>query len=162
LQGKHHGFLLRGGMFVSVDFPGADYTDLWKINDYGQMAGRYRTTGNEKFHLFVLSGGNFLPLPDFAGAAQMAPTSVAGNHSGFNGNGDLVTAYCDSTPVQKNNFNANMLSSMHGLLLSGGVYAPIDFPGAQGTAAFGINDSGVIVGCYVDPSGSLHGFLRSP
>jgi hypothetical protein len=126
------------------------------------MAGRYRTTGNQKFHLFLLNGGNFIPLPDFPGAAQMAPTSVAGNHSGLNGNGDVVTTYCDSTPVQNNNFNANMLSNVHGLLLRGGMYSPIDFPGALGTTAFGINDSGVVVGCYVDETGSLHGFLRLP
>jgi uncharacterized membrane protein len=162
LQGKHHGFLFSGGVYTSIDFPGSDYTEVWKINDHGLMAGRYRTTGNEKFHLFLLSGGNFIPLPDFAGAAQMAPTSVAGNHSGLNGNGDVVTTYCDSTPVQNNNFNANMLSNMHGLLLSGGLYTTIDFPSALGTTAFGINDSGVVVGCYVDATGSLHGLLRAP
>jgi len=162
LQGKHHGFVLSGGLFRSVDFPGAAYTDLWKINDHGQMAGRYRTSGNEKFHLFLLSGGNFIPLPDFPGAAQMAPTVPSANHSGLNGNGDLVTSYCDSTPVQNNNLNANMFSNLHGLLLSGGVYTTIDFPDAKGTAAFGINDNGVVVGCYVSANGSLHGFMRSP
>lgn len=162
LQGKHHGFVLSGGLFTSVDFPGAAYTDLWKINDLRQIAGRYRTSGNEKFHLFLLSGGNFIPLPDFPGAAQMAPTVPSSNHSGLNGNGDLVTSYCDSTPVQNNNLNANMFSNLHGLLMSGGVYTSIDFPGANGTAAFGINDSGVIVGCFADPTGSLHGFLRLP
>jgi uncharacterized membrane protein len=164
LQGmqKHHGFLLSGWAFISVDFPGAAYTDLQKINDHGQIAGRYRTSGNEKFHVFLLSDGNFIPLPDFPGAAQMAPTVPSANHSGLNGNGDLATSYCDSTPVQNNNLNANMLSNLHGLLLSGGLYTTIDFPGANGTAAFGINDSGVIVGCYADPTGSFHGFLRLP
>jgi uncharacterized membrane protein len=162
LQGKHHGFLFSGGVFTSIDFPGSDYTDLWKINDHGQIAGRYRTSGNEKFHVFLLSGGNFIPSPDFPGAAQMAPTVASGNHSGFNGNGDLVTSYCDSTPVQNNNLNANALSNLHGLLLSAGVYTTIDFPNATGTFAFGINDLGVIVGGYADSSGSLHGFLRLP
>jgi uncharacterized membrane protein len=162
LQGKHHGFVFSGGMYTSMDFPGSDYTDLWKINDQGQIAGRYRTSGNEKFHLFLFSGGNFLALPDFAGAAQMAPTVPSSNHSGFNGNGDLATSYCDSTPVQNNNLNANMFSNLHGLLLSGGIYTPIDFPGATGTLAFGINDGGAIVGCYLDPSTGIHGFLRTP
>jgi uncharacterized membrane protein len=161
-QGKHHGFLLRSGVFTSIDFPNSAYTDVWKINDSGQIVGRYQTSGNEKFHLFLWTGGSFVSLPDFAGAAQMAPTSVCSHHSGMNGAGDIVTAYADATPVQNNNFNQNMLGNLHGLLLSEGVYTTFDFPGAHGTAAFGINDHGVIVGSYQDSFGRFHGYLRTP
>jgi uncharacterized membrane protein len=162
LQGKHHGFVFSGGVYTSLDFPNSDYTDLWKINDRGQMAGRYRTSGSEKFHLFLLSGGTFLPVPDYAEASQMAPTVPASHHSGLNGNCDLVTSYSDSKPVQNNNLNVNMILSLHGLLWSRGSYIPIDFPGATGTLAFGINDSGAIVGCYLDPATGIHGFVRTP
>jgi hypothetical protein len=34
-----------------------------------------------------------------------------------------------------------------------------DFPGAQHTRAFGINDVGEIVGEYVDSNGRTHGFI---
>ena len=161
-QGKHRGFLLRNGVFTSIDFPGSDYTDTWKINDSGQIAGRYRTSGNEKFHLFLWNNGNFVSVPDFANAAQMAPTSVCSHHSGSNGAGDIVTCFVDSTPVQNNGgFNQNMLENLHGLLWSGGAYTVIDVPGASTTLAFGVNDAGVIVGAYFDSTG-VHGYLRTP
>ena len=161
-QGKHHGFLLRGGVFTSIDFPGSAHTDVWKINDSGLIVGRYQSSGNEKFHLFLLSGAGFIAIGDFAEAAQMSPTSVCSHHSGLNGAGDIVTAYADDTPVQKNNFNANMLGNLHGLLLTGGVYTPVEVPGAIGTVAFGINDGGHIVGSYQDAGGRFHGYLRTP
>lgn len=162
-QGKHHGFLLRDGVYTTIDFPGSAYTDVWSITDSGQIAGRYHSSGNEKFHLFVWTAGSFVEIPDFAGAAQMSPTSISSHHSEMNGAGDIVTSYADSTPVQNNGgFNQNMLDSLHGLLLSGGIYTTIDFPGARGTAGFGINDDGVIVGAYQDLNGRFHGYVRTP
>ena len=38
-------------------------------------------------------------------------------------------------------------------------YERIDYPGAEGTRAEGINDSGQIVGWYTDAGGANHGFL---
>jgi len=162
-QGKHRGFLLRDGVFTSIDFPDSDFTDVWKINDSGQIAGRYRTSGSKKFHLFLWTDGNFVSLPDYADAAQMAPTSLYSRHGGMNGAGAIVTGYCDAKPVQQNgSFNDNMLSNAHGLLWSGGVYTPIDFPDAKFTVAYGINDGGAIVGGYQDANGAIHGYLRMP
>ena len=43
---------------------------------------------------------------------------------------------------------------LHGFLLAKGVegpFTPIDFPGAPGTGATGINDRGQIVGIYENP-----------
>jgi hypothetical protein len=48
----------------------------------------------------------------------------------------------------------------HGFLLSGGEFTSIDFPGASGTVASGINPRGDIVGFYVS-AGVGHGFLLS-
>jgi hypothetical protein len=39
-------------------------------------------------------------------------------------------------------------------------FTSLDFPGALATKAFGINDSGQIVGTYRDASGMDHGFIR--
>ncbi len=37
-----HGFLLSGGVYISMDFPcSAADTEPWKINDSGEIAGRY-------------------------------------------------------------------------------------------------------------------------
>ena len=51
--------------------------------------------------------------------------------------------------------------TVHGFLLSRGVFTTIDFPGATVTQARGINPGGDIVGWYIDSSGKTHGFLRS-
>ena len=41
-------------------------------------------------------------------------------------------------------------------------FTQIDVPGSDGTLAFGINDSGQIVGYYQDADGYFHGFLATP
>jgi uncharacterized membrane protein len=48
----------------------------------------------------------------------------------------------------------------HGFLLSGGVFTTINGPDASGTEAYGINNSGQIVGNYTD-SEINYGFLLS-
>lgn len=50
----------------------------------------------------------------------------------------------------------------HGFLLSNGVFASFDFPGAILTDAAGINPGGIIVGVYVDSANVVHGFIRTP
>ena len=52
---------------------------------------------------------------------------------------------------------AALAASASGLALS---FASIDFPGAAGTVANGINAQGDIVGEYIDAGGKSHGFLR--
>jgi probable HAF family extracellular repeat protein len=49
--------------------------------------------------------------------------------------------------------------AQHGFLLDKDVFTPIDFPGAAGAAAFGINNRGQIVGLFGDTAGAEHGFL---
>jgi probable HAF family extracellular repeat protein len=46
-------------------------------------------------------------------------------------------------------------------LVSGGVYTPLDVPGSISTDAYGINNSGQIVGEYRDAQYKAHGFLLS-
>ena len=46
--------------------------------------------------------------------------------------------------------------------MSGATFTSFDFPGAQGTDAFGINSAGQIVGGYFAADGSRHGFLAQP
>lgn len=163
-RGKQHGFVLSGGIFTTIDFPDSDCTGTWKINDSGEIAGRYQTGGDSKFHLFLLADGVFTSIEDYPGAAQMAPTAACAFHGGLNNSGDIVAAYMDASgnlTLSRNN-NANTLERTHGLLLSEGVFTPIDFPGANCTVAWGISDKGVIVGAYLDSAGTFHGFSRNP
>jgi probable HAF family extracellular repeat protein len=68
----------------------------------------------------------------------------------INNAGQIVGEYIDSS------------NHLHGFLLSGGTYSPIDDPLATpiaGTSAYGINGSGQIVGKYTDSMNHTHGFL---
>src|SRR5262249_7946957 len=70
---------------------------------------------------------------------------------GVNNAGQIVGSYIDSS------------NHLHGFLLSGGVYPPLDDPlaGSSGTAANAINASGQIVGRYTDAANHVHGYLLS-
>jgi hypothetical protein len=49
----------------------------------------------------------------------------------------------------------------HGFLYTGGSFTSIDVPGPVDTPAFGINNSGDIVGSF-DDARTTHGFLATP
>lgn len=158
--GNQHGFLLSGGAYTSIDFPGAIYTELWRINDFGEILGRYLNPDGS-FHLFLLNNGIFTPVPDVPGATETAfgITFVGG----LNRQGAIVSDYCGQAPCPFGSADFFSLpGSTHGFLLRDGAYTTIDFPGAGNTVAFGINDAGEIVGGYFNPDGHDHGFLRTP
>jgi hypothetical protein len=67
---------------------------------------------------------------------------------GINDGGEIVGFYRDAGNVQ------------HGFLLTGGVYTPIDVPGAATTQANGINNAGVIAG-YSTTGGTTSGYVRT-
>lgn len=156
-----HGFLLSGGVFTPIDFPGAAaFTQAWKINDGGEIAGRYQG-GDGKHHVFTLTNGSFSAVPDFPGALQVAPGNF-NEDGGLNNVGDIVSTYCNSNPCTGFGALEFGVTDEHGFLLSGGVFTTIDFPGAVSTEPLGVNDSGYIVGFYGDTSLRAHGFLRTP
>jgi hypothetical protein len=148
-----HGFLLSGGVYTSIDFPGsAAFTQAWKINDSGEIVGRYEDANDNKHHMFVLSNGSLTSIPDVPGAFDTAVVE----DGGLNKAGHIVSQYCSFKSCSL--FNGGI----HGFLLSGGVYTTFDFPGAIGTTAFGLNSFDDIVGAYADSSGVFHGYRRTP
>jgi uncharacterized membrane protein len=149
-----HGFLLRRAVFSSIDFPGATYTEAWRINDNGQIVGRYKDArGN--FHAYMRTNANFTSI-DYPGATQTAMGDV-GLMGGLNNKGELVSGYCSSS----SSCEVGSTGALHGFLLRAGSFTSLDIPGATGTAAFGINDQGDIVGGYTDANSRVHGFLRT-
>jgi uncharacterized membrane protein len=153
-----HGFLLQSGAYTSIDFPGADnFTEAWRVNDGGEIFGRYEGTTDGKYHLFVLSNGQFTSVPDVPGSVQTAPGSFS-EIGGLSGTGDIVSQYCSATSCAL----FNSVGDLHAFLLSGGVYTAIDFPGAPETLGFGVNSSDDVVGGYQDATGAIHGYLRTP
>ncbi|MGB6785960.1 MAG: hypothetical protein WBE60_08805, partial [Nitrosotalea sp.] len=65
----------------------------------------------------------------------------------INNAGQIVGNYIDS------------VGHYHGFLLASGNYTPIDYPGENSTAPYGINNAGQIVGYYYNNLENNHGFL---
>jgi uncharacterized membrane protein len=144
--GNVHGFMLAGGAFTAIDFPGAIRTNVWGINPRGQIVGGY-TGADGQNHLFLLGDGEFTRI-------ELPPTwSISLGGGGINSRGDIVSFYCDTAPCT--------ITSAHGFLLSNNEFTSIDLFGAAATGASGISADGDIVGEYIDVSGSEHGFLLS-
>jgi probable HAF family extracellular repeat protein len=130
--------------FTSIDFPGGTLTSTRGINNHGDIVGAYRI--NPPRHALLIKDRNFIPL---------AQTTVLG------------TNYSDAF---KSNDRGNVVGEFigddgftHGFLLRQGVVTTLDFPGASDTFAFGINESGTVVGYWdlLDAGGNVlayHGF----
>ena len=152
-----HGFLMDNGNLSTIDFPDSFATSAVRINARGQIVGGYSDVSNARpitpLRGFLLQDGVFTKIK--------APDATETLPQGINDRGQIVGAYVDAT------------GTIHGFLLDKGVFTTIDPPataipgivrgfasGARlGSAAFGINNRGQIVGFYADTGGRIHGYL---
>ena len=151
--GAWHGFLWYRGAatYDIVAFPGAVLTEPLGIYDQHSLVGRYSKSGPPYvWEGFLMKGspglsGSYTPI-NFPGALATHATDI-------NANGVIIGWYVDS---------ANLT---HGFVLMDGSFSTIDFPGAPAgtTLAYGLDDTGQIVGQYTDPlGGGILGFLATP
>ncbi|MFZ0814714.1 MAG: glycoside hydrolase domain-containing protein [Candidatus Sulfotelmatobacter sp.] len=141
----------------SFDYPGSCGTYAYGINDIwggdfingsnqtGEIVGEYLECGGDA-HAFLLDSNLQYSNVDYPGA-------MVSQAFGINNLGQIVgtwedTNYCD-----------------HGYLLSGGTYTSIDNPNTTcangGTALYGINDAGQMVGSYSNPGGQSFVYYAS-
>ena len=92
-DGASHGFLLDGGAFTSIDFPGALSTEAHGINDLGQIVGSY-SDSNHFTHAFLMDANGFTSF-DFPSPTGALYTSFAG----INNAGQIVGNYAPRPPV---------------------------------------------------------------
>ena len=89
---------------------------------------------------------------DYPGAATTAVFGI--NDSGAVAGGWCVSGF-DDCPT-----NLFYIAS-HGFIDDNGTFTQLDYPGSDGTTAFGINNAGTVVGTYstFGANGVIHGFL---
>jgi probable HAF family extracellular repeat protein len=153
--GVVHGFLSDNGNFTQIDvpqinFPDAPGTQAFGIRERGQIVGGF-PDARGALHGFLSDQGLFTQI-DFPGATETLLV-------GINNRGQIVGAFSTRDQIVGRFNDLNNAAGSHGFLLDDGAFTPIDFPGALGTVAFGINDRGHIVGSFVDNRGAVHGFL---
>ena len=129
--------------FVKASVPGATMTEPGGINNKGVSVGLYsNSTG---IHGYILQGKKVTTLDD--------PNAVTGATFGSNLNPDgaiTVVGY----------YTSSKTGGAVAFLYKAGKYT--DIPGPTGAVqSFGsaINDTGAVVGYYIDSSGVYHGFL---
>jgi probable HAF family extracellular repeat protein len=157
------GFWLSGptGNFspaISASALGAVSTTVSGNNGAGQIVGSY-LDGTGQSHGFVLTGsaagvgGTFTRI-DVPGATQ---TTV----SGISDEGVVVGSYVIASGVSRGFTLSGLVFPSSGPVdLSHAVFATVHASalGAVETAVYGVNDSGQVVGVYVDASGKERGF----
>jgi len=134
-----HGFVLTGARFSTLDFPGSQVTDPYKISDAGIVVGTFLDSSG-RVHGFSYAQGAWTHI-DFPGSSDTEAYGV-------NSTGDIVGIYDAFQPVT------------HAFLLKNGRFQQINTPYGIQSAAQGINDSGVITGFgWSDPlAGPYIGF----
>jgi len=139
---RSHGFLLKGKTLIRVDAPDARDTVLNGINGRGDIVGTF--LGSQLVgRSFLLRDGAFLPVEP--------PNAYNLQTLTINNRGEVAGIYL-VTP-------SGGPDRAHGFVLRGDQLSDIAIAGAShGSAVYGINDAGHVVGSYGDGL-QHHGFL---
>ncbi len=145
MNDKELGFLWRkDGTFRILDYPGSLTTDAWMLSNGEEIVGDYSDTSGVVHGYFWTDAGGFVSF-DFPGAHDTGVRAI-------NERGDIAGVY--------DTFDG---SPMHGFLLLKRDQSSItvDYPGSINNGGTLVtNDSGLIVGGYVDLYGE-HGFVAA-
>jgi uncharacterized membrane protein len=131
--------MLSNGTYKTIDYPGAGTTQIYGINDSGEVVGNFVYSTGGPTHGFRRLNGVFKRL-DYPGAAMTFA-------NGVNATGQIVGNYCTSSSCSGSFKYVN------------GVWTSVRIPGAVSTTAHGINKNGDIVGTYCTSSSICHGFV---
>jgi uncharacterized membrane protein len=136
-----NGFLLSGGHFTTIRFPGSTRTEAFGINDFGVIVGLYADAKNFD-HGFKLQSGKYTSI-DFPGASTTGATRI-------DNEGDIVGSY---------DINGG---DEHGFTFDKGRFLTQDDPNASfSTVIFGVNKFDRLVGSYVGAGGPNHAFTAT-
>lgn len=123
--GGDHGFLLRDGVYTTIDFEGNN-SSLTGINDNGQTVGTAAVAATDVVFLYDITTQSFTPLD--------VPHTTFAVSGGINNSGDVAGSW----------YNAKVGQAGFEFDLS--VYRIIDPPGKAPATVVGISDAGRVVG----------------
>ncbi|MDH2352276.1 autotransporter domain-containing protein [Bradyrhizobium sp. SSUT112] len=187
-NGSQGGFFYGGGTYTTIAFPSppAFGTTPHGINDPGQIAGAMVADITTVGSGFVYSGGTYSALPIGNPSAGLIDTvgwginnsgKIVGTYlqgSGFIYDGSSFTRLqatgASGDTIARGINNANEVAGYyfeatsggnvtHGFVYSGGTFTTIDTPLGGQTRINAINDSGWIVGTYLN-GGQSHAFAE--
>jgi hypothetical protein len=121
--------------------PGAVSTSLFAINLDGYMAGVFRLTGESDHHGVFTDSSTWTPVD--------VPGAVATTVAGLNASNAMSGYACSLGCTTAQGFTS----------LDGVNFALFDYPGVTQTFAFGLSDSGAVVGYFSGATG-VHGFIK--
>jgi hypothetical protein len=134
-----HGFVWSGGRFASIDFPGGTDTVARGVNSRGQVVGDYRAVDGAR-HGFLLSAARYSAL-DLPGGGEGGARAI--------NDAEQIAGVMGSGPVAR------------GFLFSAGTYSRLQFPDSNYTEAWGINNTGDVVGQIDGAQAPSRGFRWS-
>jgi probable HAF family extracellular repeat protein len=127
------GFIDTNGVFTTLNYPGAQDTSAFAINNSGAVVGDY-IINNTGPHAFLYQSGTFTNI-DFPGSNYTEATAI--NNLG------VVAGFFTSTS-----------GAAHGFTYSNGTFTQIDRPDSpNGSGVTGINDRGDLVGVWYPSTG---------
>jgi hypothetical protein len=136
-----HGFLLEGGRFRKLDYPGAVATYASKINDGGLIVGYY-FDGSGGLHGFSYNRGNYMSID--------VPGAIDTYAEGLNSRGEVVGGFDDVNFVT------------HGFIFRNGIFETVESPFAANAQLTSIDDRGRLTGyTLANALGGESGFVRS-
>jgi YVTN family beta-propeller protein len=170
--GNEHSFVRSANaQFHNFDFPLADFTDAYKLNDSGDLVGQYAT--NFPNHGFVFSGATDLTGPPSPCQFLSFDYPDSGNSGarGINNLGQITGFYRLRGAPGRHGFLATPTPGRNGKqgnacqetanfsTRHGASFKSFDYPGSTNTQATAITPSGEIVGRYNSSDGRQHGFV---
>ncbi|MGA8491684.1 MAG: hypothetical protein WB711_14760, partial [Terriglobales bacterium] len=126
----------------------ATETDSFAVNDAGMIAGDYVDSKSVQ-HAMILAGKKLTTVdhPNCTTSGGFSSGAIA--FYGINKAG-AAAGWCTSTKT----------GLYTGFVYKSGKFTAIKFPKSNGTQAIGINDSGDVVGLYLDSANTQHGFVK--
>ncbi|HVT13903.1 MAG TPA: hypothetical protein VHE55_16690 [Fimbriimonadaceae bacterium] len=185
--GSIHAFIYSSGTMIDLGTLGGAYSEAWGINSLGEVAG-YSALGNGAEHAFKYSGGmlhdlGVLPggrssqatgindLGQVTGASDSTAGSRAFLYSGsslhdlgtFPGGTQSAGYAINSSGVVVGESDGTNIESAHAFLYDGSMHdlGALGTTSAALSIAYGVNDSGQVVGGGRDDQGLPVGFLYS-